>query len=61
MTFEKSLERINEIIAVLEKGEAPLAEALDLYKEAVSLSADCKKELEEAKLQVEVIENGKTQ
>lgn len=56
MTYEKSLERLNEIIRLLENGEASLSESLDLYKEAVTLSVDCKKELEEAKLKVEIID-----
>lgn len=57
MSFEKSLARLQEIIKILESGEASLSQSLDLYKEAVGLSVDCKKELENAKLQVEVIDN----
>lgn len=56
MTFEKSLERLREIIRLLEEGNVSLSESLDLYKEAVELSVSCKKELEEAKLQVEIID-----
>ncbi len=55
MSFEKSLDRINEIVAILEKGEVSLESSLELYKEAVALSADCKKELEQAKLQIKMI------
>lgn len=57
MNFEKSLERLREIINILEKGDATLSQSLDLYKEAVELSVSCKKELEDAKLQIEIIEN----
>lgn len=57
MNFEKSIERLREIINILEKGDATLSQSLDLYKEAVELSVSCKKELEDAKLQIEIIEN----
>lgn len=56
MTFEKSLDRLQEIIKILESGEVELSQSLDLYKEAVELSVDCKKQLEKAKLEVEIIE-----
>lgn len=56
MTFEKSLERLQEIIKILEDGKVELSQSLDLYKEAVQLSVECKKELEKAKLEVEIIE-----
>ena len=57
MNFEKSIERLREIINILEKDDATLSQSLDLYKEAVELSVSCKKELEDAKLQIEIIEN----
>lgn len=56
MTFEKSLDRLQEIIKILESGEIELSQSLDLYKEAVELSVDCKKQLEKAKIEVEIIE-----
>lgn len=56
MTFEKSLERLQKIIKILEDGKVELSQSLDLYKEAVQLSVECKKELEKAKLEVEIIE-----
>lgn len=57
MTFEQSLSRLQEIVKLLESGETSLSDSLDLYKEAVELSVSCKKELEEAKLQVKIIED----
>lgn len=56
MTFEASMKRIDEIIRSLEKDDLPLDESLELYKEGIALSADCKKALEEAKQQVKVID-----
>ena len=57
MTFEQSLSRLQEIVKLLESGETYLSDSLDLYKEAVELSVSCKKELEDAKLQVKIIED----
>lgn len=52
MTFEEKMTRLNEIVAMLEKDGLPLDKALDLYREGVDLSVDCKKMLENAKLTV---------
>ncbi|NLZ47007.1 MAG: exodeoxyribonuclease VII small subunit [Clostridiales bacterium] len=56
MTFEKTMDRLKEIISTLEAGNTTLDESLELYKEAISLSIDCKKEIQNAKLQVEIID-----
>ena len=55
MTFEQSMERLEQIVRVMEKGEAPLEESLNLFKEGTQLVADCSKLLEEARLQVELV------
>jgi len=52
MTFEEKMTRLNEIVAMLEKDGLPLDKSLDLYREGVDLSVDCKKMLENAKLTV---------
>lgn len=55
MKFESSMARLNEIVRALEGENLSLDEALDLYKEGVELSVDCKKSLESAKLQVKTL------
>lgn len=52
MDFEKSIERLKEIIELLENGKTSLNESLELYKEAVELSVKCKQELEDAKTKI---------
>jgi exodeoxyribonuclease VII small subunit len=52
MSFEKDLARLNDIVKQLESSELTLEESLDLYKEGVDLSVNCKKTLEQAKLTV---------
>lgn len=52
MDFEKSIERLKDIIELLENGKTSLNESLELYKEAVELSVKCKQELEDAKAKI---------
>ncbi len=49
MQFEKSIEKLNNIIEKLEKEETTLEETLALYKEGSKLISSCKKEIENAK------------
>lgn len=52
-TFEKRLERIREITALLEGGELSLEDGVKLFQEGVRLSRDCGAELEKARIVVE--------
>ena len=61
MSFEKSINRLDEIIASLDNDKLPLDEALELYKEGVSLSAECKLSLESAKQQVKILDSTEDQ
>lgn len=47
-TFEESMQRLEEIVSQLEKGEAPLDESLALFEEGMRLAADCGKQLDQA-------------
>jgi exodeoxyribonuclease VII small subunit len=40
-TFESSLARLEEIVAALEKGEAPLEGSIELFEEGIALSRRC--------------------
>ena len=53
--FEESLQRLEAIVAELEKGEVPLDRALELFDEGMKLSGSCRKELEEAEGKVEIL------
>lgn len=55
MTFEENLTRLNDIVCQLENDKLPLEKALELYKEGIDLSVDCKKSLESAKLSVKAM------
>jgi len=52
VTFEQQLERLEEIVAALEKGDAPLADSLKLFEEGTKLIAACTKQLDQAEQQV---------
>lgn len=52
-TFEKRLERIREITALLESGELPLEDGVKLFQEGMRLSKDCGAELDKARVVVE--------
>ena len=54
MTYEESIARLDEIVRKLGDGGLPLDESLELYKEGTALAVDCKKMLENAKLQVSI-------
>ena len=55
MTFEENLTRLNDIVGQLENDKLPLEKALELYKEGIDLSVDCKKSLESGKLSVKAM------
>ena len=52
LTFEQSLERLEEIVRQLEKGDAPLAESLGLFEEGAGLVRACGTLLDEAEQKV---------
>ena len=52
MTFEESIVRLEEIVALLERGDAPLADSLALFEEGTKLIATCSKQLDQAEQQV---------
>lgn len=52
VTFEQQLQRLEEIVAALEKGDAPLADSLALFEEGTKLIAACSKQLDQAEQQV---------
>ncbi|HSU31195.1 MAG TPA: exodeoxyribonuclease VII small subunit [Bryobacteraceae bacterium] len=54
-TFEASLEELERIVKELEKGELPLEQSLALFENGMRLSAECKRQLEEAETRVEML------
>jgi exodeoxyribonuclease VII small subunit len=52
-SFEKRLERVKEIVALLESGDLPLEQGVKLFQEGVRLAKECGIELEQARIIVE--------
>lgn len=54
--FEKSMKRLEEITALLEKGEMSLDEMIEIYTEGTKLVAACSKALNEAQVKISKLE-----
>ncbi len=52
LKFEDAMGRLQEIVARLESGEAPLEEAMALFEEGAKLSALCYNTLDRAELKI---------
>lgn len=53
LSFEKSIQRLGEIVESLESGEQPLEESLQLFEEGMTLSKSSQKILDTAERRVE--------
>jgi exodeoxyribonuclease VII small subunit len=56
-TYEELYARLQSIVTRLESGELPLAEALALYEEGVTLAAACQRLLDGAVLRVRELQS----
>jgi len=57
-TFEASMERLEQIVRLMEKGEVTLDDSLKLFQEGTQLVERCGKLLDEAQMQVDKITAG---
>ena len=57
ISFESAIERLEEIVRLLEGGEATLDESIKLYSEGVSLVGECNKKLDETELKIKLLTN----
>ena len=58
MNFEQSMTRLEQIVRILEQGEAPLEESLKLFSEGTELVSVCSKLLDEAQMQISKVRVG---
>lgn len=54
-TFEENMQRLEQIVRAMERGDVPLEESLKLFNEGTQLIQMCSKLLENAQLQVKKI------
>lgn len=55
MSFETAIERLNEIVELMESGEQPLDQLMKLYEEGSSLASFCYKKLASAEQKIKQI------
>ena len=58
MTFEKSMERLEQIVRAMERGDVALDESLKLFTEGTELVRACGKLLDDAEMQVQKVVKG---
>lgn len=57
-SFEENMERLEQIVRAMERGDVPLEESLKLFQEGTALVQACGKLLDDAELQVKQIAVG---
>ena len=54
-SFESNMQRLEQIVRAMERGDVPLEESLKLFQEGTELVRNCNQLLENAQLQVKMI------
>jgi len=54
-SFESNMQRLEQIVRAMERGDVPLEESLKLFQEGTDLVRSCNQLLEQAQLQVKKI------
>lgn len=54
-SFEQNMARLEQIVRAMERGDVPLEESLNLFREGTELVRSCNQLLENAQLQVKKI------
>lgn len=55
MNFEASMERLDQIVRAMERGDVPLEESLKLFQEGTELVRSCAKLLDDAQMQIHTV------
>ena len=59
MSFEEAMAELEQVVAKLESGQAPLDQSIDLYERGAKLKERCEGRLKDAELRVNKIIAGK--
>lgn len=57
-TFEENMQRLEQIVRAMERGDVALEESLKLFREGTELVQSCGKLLDEAQMQVKMVMAG---
>lgn len=55
MSFEASMERLEQIVRAMERGDVALEESLKLFQEGTELVRSCAKLLDDAQMQIQMV------
>lgn len=55
LTFEKTFEKLEKIVEILDSGELPLEKALEKYEEGMALSRLCEQKLDEIQKKITLL------
>ena len=58
LDFEGSMARLEEIVSLLERGDAPLEQAMTLFEEGARLLRECTAQLDQAEQRVTLLTAG---
>ena len=59
LSFEQSMTRLEEIVSLMEKGDAPLEQAMALFEEGSKLLRECTGQLDAAEQKVALLTAGR--
>lgn len=61
LSFENAIKRLEEVVELLEGGETPLEQTINLYQEGVLLARHCDQKLTQVEQKIEILleEDGK--
>lgn len=57
-SFEEGMQRLQELLGILQDDATPLAQSVKVYAEAAGLISYCKQTLDDAQLKIEEIDAG---
>ena len=58
LTFEQAMDRLNQIVTSLERGDAPLEQSLSLFEEGTALIKSCGQLLDSAEQKIVKLQKG---
>lgn len=56
--FEENMQRLEQIVRTMERGEVPLEESLKLFQEGTELARKCSEMLDSAQMQIKMVTMG---
>lgn len=54
-SFEQAMDKLEQIVAMLESGDVPLEQAIELFQEGMKLSQLCGQKLEQVERKIEIL------